>query len=91
MPASAATVSSESPIRLADVAHGRTRPIVNDRGGKPGAIAAVTRVDVLDDLLAALVLEIDVDIGRFAARSGDMKRSNSRSISVGFTAVMLRQ
>ena len=34
-------------------------------------MAAVARVDILDDLLAALVLEIDIDVGRFAARFRD--------------------
>ena len=34
-------------------------------------MAAVARIDVLDDLLAALVLEIDVDVGRLAARFRD--------------------
>jgi hypothetical protein len=32
-----------------------------------GAMAAVARINVLDDFLAPLVLEIDVDIGRLAA------------------------
>ncbi len=43
-----------------------------DHGGAdPGAVAAVAFVDVLDHLLAALVLEIDVDVGGLAARLGD--------------------
>ncbi len=36
-----------------------------------GAVAAVARVDILDHLLAPLVLEIDVDVGRLAPRRGD--------------------
>ena len=39
--------------------------------GDPGAVAAVFRVDVLDHLLAPLMLEIDVDVGRLAALLGD--------------------
>ncbi len=34
--------------------------------GDPGAVAAVFLVDVLDHLLAPLMLEIDVDVGRLA-------------------------
>ena len=37
----------------------------------PGAVAAVFLVDVLDHLLAPLVLEIDVDVGRLVALLGD--------------------
>ena len=34
---------------------------------RPGAVAAVAFVDVLDHLFAPLMLEIDIDIGRFVA------------------------
>ena len=71
MPASADTVSSDQPHRLADLAHGRARAIADDGGGEPGAVAAVARVDVLDHLLAPLVLEIDVDVGRLLALGRD--------------------
>ena len=37
----------------------------------PGAVAAVFLVDVLDHLLAPLVLEIDVDVGRLLALLGN--------------------
>ena len=37
----------------------------------PARCAAVAAVDVLDHLLAALVLEVDVDVGRLVARLGD--------------------
>ena len=57
--------------RLADLADGASRAVMDDRGGEAGAFAAVFGVDVLDDLLAALVLEIDVDVGRFLAFGGD--------------------
>ena len=49
--------------RLADSAFGA---IVNDGGGQAGPLAAITRVDVLDDLLASFMLEIDIDIRRLA-------------------------
>src|SRR5438445_458962 len=39
-----------------------------DGGGRDrSAVAAVLAVDVLDDLLAPVVLEVDVDIGRLVA------------------------
>ena len=41
------------------------------RGGEPGAQAAVLIVDILHDLLAPLVLEIDIDVGRLVALGGD--------------------
>src|SRR5207253_11437204 len=36
-----------------------------------GAVAAVFLVDVLDDLLAPLMLEIDIDVGWLVARGAD--------------------
>ncbi len=47
------------------------RAVVDDGGGDARAIAAVALVDVLDDLLAPLMLEIDVDVRRLAALDGD--------------------
>jgi hypothetical protein len=61
--------------RLADVAQ-RARAVGDDGRGERGAVAAVLRVEILDDLLAALVLEVDVDVGRLVALL-EMKRSNS--------------
>ena len=40
---------------------------MDDGRADRGAMAAVALVDVLDDLLAPLMLEIDVDIGRLVA------------------------
>ena len=54
--------------RLADR---RARAIGGDRGGEPGALAPVALIDVLDHLLAPLVLEIDVDVGRLVALGRD--------------------
>ena len=59
------------PHHLADVAHRRAGAIGNDGRGDTGAVAAVALVDVLDHLLAPLVLEIDVDVGRLAPFRGD--------------------
>jgi hypothetical protein len=56
---------------LADLPHGALAAIVDDRGAQPRAVAAVAFVDVLDHLLAPLVFEIHVDIGRLVAGLGD--------------------
>ena len=37
----------------------------------PGAFAAVLLVDILNHLFAALMLEVDVDVGGFVAILGD--------------------
>ena len=52
--------------RLAHVADGRAGPVADDLADHAGAVAPVALVDVLDDLLAPLVLEVDVDVGRLA-------------------------
>src|SRR3546814_4842549 len=57
--------------RLGHVADGGARAVVDHRRGEAGAVAAVFRIDVLDHLLAALVLEIHVDVGRLVARGRD--------------------
>ena len=51
---------------LADLADGAAPAIADHGRGKPRALASVTGIDVLDHLLAPLVLEIDVDVGRLA-------------------------
>src|SRR5271168_4446666 len=56
---------------LADLADRRTRAVADYRGGETGSVTAVFFVDVLDHLLAPLVLEIDIDVGRLVARSAD--------------------
>src|SRR5579863_10375510 len=57
--------------RLADLADRAAGAVADDRRGEPGAVAAVFLVDVLDNLLAPLMLEIDVDVGRLAPRGAD--------------------
>ncbi len=54
--------------RAADLADRALAAVMHHRGAKPGAVPAVAFVDVLDHLFAALVLEIDVDVGGFVAR-----------------------
>ena len=49
-----------------------TLETVGDLGGrKPGALAAVFAVDVLDDFLASFVLEVHIDIRRLIAFAGN--------------------
>ena len=38
--------------------------VMDHRGAEPGAVAAIARIDMLDHLFAALVLEINVNVGR---------------------------
>ena len=56
---------------LADVANGAAAAVADDGRGEAGALARVGLVDVLDHLLAPLVLEIDVDVGRLAPLGRD--------------------
>ena len=56
---------------LADLADRRARAVADHGGGETGPVAAVFFVDVLDHLLAPLVLEIDIDVGRLVARGAD--------------------
>ena len=55
------------PECLTDVADRRARAIGDHGRGQRRAMAAVLVVDVLDDFLAPLVLEVDVDVGRLVA------------------------
>jgi hypothetical protein len=56
---------------LADLAQGALAAVADDLGHHRGAVAAVGLVDGLDDLLAALVLEVDVDVRRLVALGGE--------------------
>ena len=64
---SAAVTSSERPNTLPTSRMAPRGAIADHRRGERGAIAAVSVVDVLDHLLAPLMLEIDVDVGRLVA------------------------
>jgi error-prone DNA polymerase len=54
-----------------DIAHGAARAVGDERRRQGRAAARVFIVDVLDDLLATLVLEVDVDVRRFVSLAGD--------------------
>ena len=56
---------------LADLAERALAAIGDDLAHHRGAVAAVDSIDVLNDLLAALVLEVDVDVGRLGALGGE--------------------
>src|ERR1700730_15069032 len=56
---------------LADLADRRARAVADHRSGEPRPVAAVFFVDVLDHLLAPLVLEIDLDVVRVVAGGAD--------------------
>ena len=56
---------------LPDFAHRAAGAVVDHGRGESCPLAPVFPVDVLDHLLAALVLEVDVDIGRFVALGAD--------------------
>ncbi len=58
------------PERLADIAHRAARAVADHRGAERRPVAAIGLVNPLDDLLAPLVLEIDIDVGRLAALLG---------------------
>ena len=53
------------------VTHRRPRSVGDDVGDLRGVVSSVTLVDVLDDLLAAAGLDVDVDIGRSVAMRGE--------------------
>ncbi len=53
--------------RLGVVADGRPQPVADHLGGHRRPGAAIGFVDVLDHLLAAVVFEVDVDVGSFPA------------------------
>src|SRR5215469_1555523 len=49
------------PQGFADFADRRARPVADHGGSKAGAVAAVFVINVLYDLFAPLMLEIDID------------------------------
>src|SRR5687768_9348981 len=52
------------PQRLADIAQGAALAIADDGRRQAGPMTTILFIDVLDDLLASLMLEIDIDVGR---------------------------
>ena len=55
-------LAGREPERLGDVAHRRARPVGDHVGHLGGAAAPVAAVDVLDHLLAAAGLDVQVDV-----------------------------
>jgi hypothetical protein len=76
--------------RAPHVAQRAARAVADDHTGQRGAVAAVLAVDVLDDLFAALVLEVDVDVGRLVALGAD-EAFEQQVLRAGSTAVTPRQ
>ena len=70
VPESRAVTSSVKPKRLADFAQRAFRAVMDDGGDNPGAVAAIALIDILHHLLAPLMFEIDVDVGRLGAFFG---------------------
>ena len=56
---------------LGDLAHRRLGAVADHGGGECGVVATVGPVDPLDHLLAAFMLEVDVDVGRLVALGRD--------------------
>jgi hypothetical protein len=69
--AKASTSGSGDVQRLADVADRAAGAVAGHHRRDGGTLAAVLAVDVLDHLLAPLVLEVDVDVGRLLALAAD--------------------
>ena len=65
--AKAAVTSRRQSQHLADFADGPARAVMDDGRANGRAVAPITIVDMLDDFLAPLMLEIDIDVGRLAA------------------------
>ena len=55
------------PQRLAHLPHRAAGAIMDDRPGDAGALAAIAPVHILDDFLAPLMLEVDIDVRRLLA------------------------
>ena len=64
---SRSTWSSDRPSALPTSRSALARLVGDDAAAMRGALAPVLPVDVLDHLLAPLVLEVDVDVGRLVA------------------------
>ena len=60
----------ENPSALRDVAHGRAGPVADHVRHLSRPIAPVAAVDVLDDLLPAARLDVEVDVGVAVAGRG---------------------
>ena len=75
---------------LADVADGALGAVAGDDGGERTRSRPVPSVEVLDDFFAALVFEVDVDVGRLVALAAD-EALEQRVLRSGSTEVMCRR
>src|SRR5436305_7324730 len=66
---------------FAYLADGGTAAIGNHGRGNAGMFAPIVPINVLDHLLAPLVLEIDVDVGRLATIRGDETLEQETSVA----------
>jgi hypothetical protein len=64
---------------LADLADGAAGTVTDDSGADGGPLAAITVIEVLDHLLAPLMLAVDVDVRRLtpAVRHASLSRRPS--------------
>src|SRR5690349_20455572 len=72
--------------RLPCFAQCSARTVSRNSSGNRGAVATVLAIDVLDDLFATLVLEVDVDVRRLAALFRDEtfeKHVAARGVDLG--------
>src|SRR6516162_1464326 len=72
------------PEYLAEIAQRAARAVHDDGGGDRRALAAVLAVDVLQYLLAPLVLEVDVDVGRLVtlARNEALEQQRGATLRI---------
>ncbi len=59
------------PQGLADLAHRRAGPVADDVGDHRRVPSPVAVVDVLDDLFAAVVLDVEIDVRRLGPLAGE--------------------
>src|SRR5580698_1082842 len=69
---------------FAQVAQSAARPVHDHRRGDGRALATVLFIDVLDDLLAAVVFEIDIDVRRLTAllRKETLEQQNRAALGI---------
>src|SRR5579885_1140031 len=68
--------------RLANIANRAFRPVADDGCANRRPLAAIGLIDPLDHLFAALMLEIDIDIGRLLALLAD-KALEKKIVTLG--------
>ena len=76
------------PERLTDIANRRARLIGDHGSGECRAAASVSRIDILNNLFAPRVLEVDIDVGRLIALLRDKpleQHVDTRGVDLGNT------